>query len=455
VSTTFDVINPATEKLVIRLQEADVAQTDEIIAKAAKAFLTWKKVSPGDRANLLRRFSAIVTAHREELAQLEITNSGHTRGNALWEADNVANVLNYYAGAPERLFGKQIPVAGGVDITFKEPIGVVGIIVPWNFPMPIASWGFAAALAAGNTVVLKPAELTPLTAVRLAELALVAGIPEGVLNVIVGKGSVVGARFVTHPTVRKISFTGSTAVGKSIMAGCADQVKRVTLELGGKSANVIFADSDVDRAAAAAPGAVFDNSGQDCCARSRILVQKSVFDRFMAGFEKGVKEYRVEDPNLGSSQMGPLVSKKQLETVQSFLNDKNDTVAFTGNAPTGAGYWMPPTVLLPKSVNARTWQEEIFGPVVSVLPFEDEAEAIALANASDYGLSGSIWTNDLGRAMRVSRAIESGNLSVNSHSSVRFWTPFGGFKQSGLGRALGPDALDAYTETKNVFFATE
>jgi acyl-CoA reductase-like NAD-dependent aldehyde dehydrogenase len=455
VSSTFDVINPATEKLVTTLHEADVAQTDEIIAKAAKAFLTWKKVSPGDRANLLRRFSAVVTAHREELAQIEITNSGHTRGNALWEADNVANVLNYYAGAPERLFGKQIPVAGGVDITFKEPIGVVGIIVPWNFPMPIASWGFAAALAAGNTVVLKPAELTPMTAVRLAELALVAGIPEGVLNVIVGKGSVVGARFVTNPTVRKISFTGSTSVGKSIMAGCADQVKRVTLELGGKSANVIFADSDVDRAAAAAPGAVFDNSGQDCCARSRILVQKSVFDRFMAGFEKGVKEYRVEDPNLDSSQMGPLVSKKQLETVQSFLNDKDDAVAFTGSAPSGAGYWMPPTVLLPKSVNARTWQEEIFGPVVSVLPFEDEAEAIALANASDYGLSGSIWTNDLGRAMRVSRAIESGNLSVNSHSSVRFWTPFGGFKQSGLGRALGPDALDAYTETKNVFFATE
>ena len=455
MSTTFDVINPATEKLVTTLQEADVAHTDEIIAKAAKAFLTWKKVSPGDRANLLRRFSATVTAHREELAQLEITNSGHTRGNALWEADNVANVLNYYAGAPERLFGKQIPVAGGVDITFKEPIGVVGIIVPWNFPMPIASWGFAAALASGNTVVLKPAELTPMTAVRLAELALVAGIPEGVLNVIVGKGSVVGARFVTNPTVRKISFTGSTPVGKSIMAGCADQVKRVTLELGGKSANVIFADSDVDRAAAAAPGAVFDNSGQDCCARSRILVQKSVFDRFMAGFEKGVKDYRVEDPNLDSSQMGPLVSKKQLEAVQSFLNDKDDTVAFTGTAPSGAGYWMAPTVLLPKSVNARTWQEEIFGPVVSVLQFEDEAEAIALANASDYGLSGSIWTNDLGRAMRVSRAIESGNLSVNSHSSVRFWTPFGGFKQSGLGRALGPDALDAYTETKNVFFATE
>ena len=455
MSTTFDVINPATEKLVTQLHEADIAETDAVIARAAKAFLTWKNVSPGDRANLLRRFSSLVTAHREELAQIEINNSGHIRGNALWEADNVANVLNYYAGAPERLFGKQIPVAGGVDITFKEPIGVVGIIVPWNFPMPIASWGFSAALAAGNTVVLKPAELTPLTAIRLAELALEAGIPEGVFNVIVGKGSVVGNRFVTNPTVRKISFTGSTAVGKSIMAGCADQVKRVTLELGGKSANVIFADSDIDRAAAAAPGAVFDNSGQDCCARSRILVQKSAFDRFMEGFEKSVKAFRVEDPNLDSSQMGPLISKKQLETVQSFLGDKDDTVAFTGSAPSGAGYWMPPTVLMPKNVNSRTWQEEIFGPVVSVLTFEDEADAIALANASEYGLSGSIWTKDLGRAMRVSRAIESGNLSVNSHSSVRFWTPFGGFKQSGLGRALGPDALDAYTETKNVYFATE
>ena len=455
MSTSFDVINPATEKVVKSLHEADVAETDAIIARAAKAFESWRRVSPGDRSNLLRRFSALVTSHREELAQIEIDNSGHTRGNALWEADNVANVLNYYAGAPERLFGKQIPVAGGVDITFKEPIGVVGIIVPWNFPMPIASWGFSAALAAGNTVVLKPAELTPLTAIRLAEIALEAGIPEGVFNVIVGKGSVVGNRFVTNPTVRKISFTGSTAVGKSIMAGCADQVKRVTLELGGKSANVIFADSDIDRAAAAAPGAVFDNSGQDCCARSRILVQKSVFDRFMEGFEKSVKAFRVADPNLDTSQMGPLISKKQLDTVQSFLGDKDDAVAFTGSAPTGDGYWMPPTVLMPKSVNARTWQEEIFGPVVSVLTFEDEADAISLANASDYGLSGSIWTNDLGRAMRVSRAIESGNLSVNSHSSVRFWTPFGGFKQSGLGRALGPDALDAYTETKNVYFATE
>lgn len=453
MSTTFDVINPSNEEIFSTLEEADVAQTDLIIAKAAKAFQTWRNVTPGDRANLLRRFSSLVSSHREELAQIEINNSGHTRGNALWEADNVANVLNYYAGAPERLYGKQIPVGSGIDITFKEPIGVVGIIVPWNFPMPIAGWGFAAALAAGNTVVLKPAELTPMTAIRLAEIALEAGIPEGIFNVIVGKGSVVGNRFVTNPTVRKISFTGSTAVGKSIMAGCADQVKRVTLELGGKSANVIFADSDVDLAAAAAPGAVFDNSGQDCCARSRILVQESIFDRFMTGFEKGVKDFRVEDPNLDSSQMGPLISKKQLDTVKSFLGDTDDEVAFTGSAPSGPGYWLPPTVLLPKSVTARTWREEIFGPIVSVITFKDETEAIELANDSQYGLSGSIWTNNVSRAIRVSRAIESGNLSVNSHSSVRFWTPFGGFKQSGLGRALGPDALDAYTETKNVFFS--
>ena len=452
MSTSYDVINPATEQIVKNVPHLDLEQTDAVIAKAAKTFQSWKNVAPGERARLLRTFSQVVTDHREELAQLEITNAGHTRGNALWEADNVANTLMYYAAAPERLFGKQIPVPGGIDITFKEPLGVVGIIVPWNFPMPIAGWGFAPALAAGNTVVLKPAEYTPLTAIRLGELALLAGIPEGVLNILPGKGSVVGNRFVTHPLVRKVGFTGSTEVGKQIMAGCADQVKRVTLELGGKSANVIFADADIEKAAAGAPGAVFDNAGQDCCARSRILVQKSAFDKFMEHFEVAVKKFRCEDPNLETAEMGPLISKKQFDVVGSYLDEE---IAFQGSAPSGPGYWMPPTVLLAKNAQAKSWREEIFGPVVSVLTFEDEAEAISLANASDYGLSGSIWTNDLGRAMRVSRAIESGNLSVNSHSSVRFWTPFGGFKQSGLGRALGPDALDAYTETKNVFFATE
>ena len=452
MSATYQVINPATEGLVEKVNLADLAATDAVIEKAYKTFESWKKITPADRAKLLRAFAQIVFEHREELAKLEVENSGHTIGNALWEADNVANVLNYYSASPERLFGRQIPVPNGIDITFKEPLGVVGVIVPWNFPMPIASWGFAPALAAGNTVVLKPAEYTPLTAVRLAQLALKAGIPEGVFNVIVGKGSVVGNRFVTHPKVRKVVFTGSTEVGKQIMAGCADQVKRVTLELGGKSANIIFADSDIERAAAAAPGAVFDNAGQDCCARSRLLVERSVFDKFMAAFEASVKKFKVADPSLANTDMGPLISKKQLDSVQSYLTE---TVAFTGSAPSGAGFWMAPTVLLPKDTKSKSWNEEIFGPVVSVLPFDDEADAIKKANDTEFGLSGSIWTNNSAKAIRVARAVESGNLSVNSNSSVRYWTPFGGYKQSGLGRELGPDALDSFTEVKNVFIATD
>ena len=452
MSSVYEVINPATEKVVKAIELADEAATDAAIERAHKAFDTWRHVAPGDRAKMLRSFAAVVSAHREELAAIEIENSGHTRGNALWEADNVANVLNYYSAAPERLFGKQIPVPNGIDITFKEPLGVIGVIVPWNFPMPIAGWGFAPALAAGNTVVLKPAEYTPMTAIRLAELALEAGIPKNVFTVIPGKGSVVGARFVTHPKVRKIVFTGSTEVGKSIMAGCADQVKRVTLELGGKSANVIFADSDIEKAAANAPGAVFDNAGQDCCARSRILVEKSAFDKFMSAFEVAVKKFRVEDPSLATSEMGPMISAKQKAAVEKYLDEP---VAFTGSAPSGAGFWLPPTVLLPTSTQSKAWNEEIFGPVVSVMTFDGEDDAIAKANDTDFGLSGSIWTRDSGKAIRVSRAIESGNLSVNSHSSVRDWTPFGGYKQSGLGRELGPDALDSFTEVKNVFISTE
>jgi acyl-CoA reductase-like NAD-dependent aldehyde dehydrogenase len=452
MSSVYEVINPATEKAVTQVALADVAQTDLIIEKAARAFESWRHIAPADRAKLLRAFATVVSAHREELAELEIKNSGHTRGNALWEADNVANVLNYYSAAPERLFGRQIPVPNGIDITFKEPLGVVGVIVPWNFPMPIAGWGFAPALAAGNTVVLKPAEYTPLTAIRLGELALEAGIPEGVFNVIPGKGSVVGNRFVTHPQVRKVVFTGSTDVGKSIMAGCAQQVKRVTLELGGKSANIIFADSDIEKAAANAPGAVFDNAGQDCCARSRILIEKSAFEKFMSHFEKAVKNFRVEDPALATAEMGPLISKKQFDAVSAYIDN---TVAFTGNAPTGAGFWMAPTVLLPTSTLAASWRDEIFGPVVSVMTFDDEADAIAKANDTEFGLSGSIWSRDSAKAIRVARAVESGNLSVNSNSSVRYWTPFGGYKQSGLGRELGPDALDSFTEVKNVFISTE
>jgi acyl-CoA reductase-like NAD-dependent aldehyde dehydrogenase len=447
------VLNPATEEVVATVASASLEETDAAIELAQRAFADWRRVAPGERADLLRRFASLVDSHTEELAQLEVRNSGHTIGNARWEAGNVRNVLNYYAGAPERLTGRQIPVPGGLDVTFHEPLGVVGVIVPWNFPMPIAGWGFAPALAAGNTVVLKPAELTPLTAIRLGELAREAGFPDGVFTVIPGRGSVVGERFVTHPAVRKLCFTGSTEVGKRIMRGCADQVKRLTLELGGKSANIVFADAELEKAAATAPYSVFDNAGQDCCARTRILVQRSVYDRFLELFEPAVAALRVQDPGLESAEMGPLISAAQRSTVQSYVD--NAEVAFRGSAPTGAGFWYPPTVLLARTGAERHWREEVFGPVVSVLAFEDEADAVRLANDTAYGLSGSIWTRDLGRAIRVSRGVESGNLSVNSHSSVRFWTPFGGMKQSGLGRELGPDALAPFTDVKNVFFSTD
>jgi betaine-aldehyde dehydrogenase len=450
-TSTHVVLNPATGAPVTEVELASVEQTDAVIERAQEAFPAWRDLAPGARATLLRRFAAVVDEHIDELADLEVRNAGHTVGNARWEAGNVRDVLNYYSAAPERLFGRQIPVPGGVNVTFHEPLGVVGIIVPWNFPMPIAGWGFGPALAAGNTVVLKPAELTPLTAIRLAELALEAGLPEGVLNVIPGKGSVVGRRFVTHPLVRKVTFTGSTEVGKQIMAGCAEQVKRVTLELGGKSANVVFADADLAKAAAAAPYAVFDNAGQDCCARSRILVERSAYAEFLGRLERAVTAFKVTDPADEASEMGPLISAHQKQTVQGYIDGSE--VAFTGSTPGGDGFWVPPTVVLADSPEQRVWREEVFGPVVAVMPFDDEEHAVALANDTEYGLSGSIYTNDLGRALRVSRGIEAGNLSVNSHASVRYWTPFGGYKQSGLGRELGPDAPNAFTEEKNVFIA--
>lgn len=447
-----DVLNPSTGTVLTSVPSLGLEETDAAIERARQAFPAWRDVAPGERARLLRRFAAIVEEHIDQLADLEVRNAGHTIGNARWEAGNVRDVLNYYAGAPERLIGKQIPVAGGLDVTFHEPLGVVGIIVPWNFPMPIAGWGFAPALAAGNTVVLKPAELTPLTAIRLGELALEAGLPEGVFQIVPGKGSVVGQRFVTHPAVRKVCFTGSTDVGKSIMAGCADQVKRVTLELGGKSANIVFADADLEKAAASAPASVFDNAGQDCCARSRLLVQESVYDKFLALLEPAVRAFRVRDPADTDAEMGPLISAAHRGAVASYVEGAD--VAFAGEAPEGDGWWFPPTVLLARGTDDRHWREEVFGPVLSVLPFKDEQDAVRLANDTEYGLSGSLWTRDVGRALRVSRAVETGALSVNSHSSVRYWTPFGGMKQSGLGRELGPDALLGFTDVKNVFLAT-
>jgi acyl-CoA reductase-like NAD-dependent aldehyde dehydrogenase len=426
---------------------------DAAVARAAAAQRRWAALAPGDRAQLLRRFADAVDGAVEELARLELREAGHTLGNARWEAGNVRDLLEYAAGGVERLTGRQIPVAGGLDITFHEPLGVVAVIAPWNFPMPIAGWGFAPALAAGNAVLLKPAETTPLTALRLAELALAAGLPEGLFQVLPGHGRITGRALVDHPGVRKVVFTGSTAVGKEIMACCARRLKRVTLELGGKSPNIVFADADLEKAAASAPMSFLDNSGQDCCARTRILVQREVYDDFLARVAPAIAAVRVGDPADPDTEMGPLISALQRDRVNSFLTDNQKMLA-QGEAPSGRGFWCPPTLLAPAE-DSRAATEEIFGPVAVVLPFTDEADALRLANATRYGLSGSLWTRDLGRAVRMARGVNAGNLSVNSHSSVRYWTPFGGFGESGLGRELGPDALAHFTETKNVFFATE
>jgi len=450
--TSTTIINPADESVIAEVAHTPLEAVDDAVARALLAQRSWAALAPADRARALRRFAEAVDGAVEELAALEVRNSGHPIASARWEAGHVRDVLNYASGMPERLIGAQIPVAGGIDVTFHEPLGVVGVIVPWNFPMTIASWGFAPALAAGNAVLLKPADWTPLTALRLGELAIESGLPEHLFQVLPGRGSVVGERFVTHPDVRKIVFTGSTEVGKQVAAKAAALVKPVTLELGGKSANIVFADADLERAAATAPGSVFDNAGQDCCARSRLLVQRSVLDRFLELLEPAVQAWKVGDPRDEATEMGPLVSAAHRDSVQGFLDDA--PVAFRGSAPEGTGFWMAPTVLLP-SREHRVATDEIFGPVVSVLPFDDEADAIALANSSIYGLSGSIWTRDLGRGIRVARGVESGNLSVNSHSSVRYTTPFGGMKQSGLGRELGPDAALPFTETKNVFFSSQ
>ena len=453
VSESIRLINPTDESVLRELQLATRQDADEAIARARAAAPAWRSVAPADRARLMRRFADKIAEDADELGRLETANMGMPIGSSTWCANAAADVVHYFAGAIDKHTGSTIPVAGGIDVTFHEPLGVVGLITPWNFPVLMASWKIGPALAAGNTAVMKPAEITPLTAMRLGELALEAGIPEGVLNVVVGTGTEVGWRFVDHPDVRKVAFTGSTAVGKRIMAGCADQVKRVTLELGGKSANIVFADADLEKAAAAAPGAVFDNSGQDCCARSRVLVQRTVFDRFLELFVAAAATWKVGDPMDPSTAMGPLVTAQHLARVRSFT-DGLDTV-FTGDAPSGPGFWHPIMITTPSDATASICRDEVFGPVAVVLPFDDEADAIRICNDSDYGLSGSVWTGDGAKALRVVRAMEAGAISVNSNSSVRYSTPFGGFKQSGLGREHSMHVMDHYTELKNVFIATD
>jgi acyl-CoA reductase-like NAD-dependent aldehyde dehydrogenase len=448
---TLTILNPATGQRLAQFERAGVEETDAAVAAARAAFPAWRTVAPADRARLLRRLATLVEEHHEELSRIESRNVGKPISGARGEIGMVAQVFHYYAGAVDKHYGETIPVAGGVDVTFREPLGVVGLIVPWNFPLNIASWKLGPALACGNTVVLKPAELTPLSALRLAELALEAGFPEGVVNVVVGKGSVVGQRLIEHPDVAKIGFTGSTEVGQEVMRGAAGTVKRVTLELGGKSANVVFADADLEKAAAAAPYAVFDNAGQDCCARSRILVERSAYDRFAELLVEATRNVRVGDPEDDATEMGPLISAAHRETVASFVDG---APLFRGEVPEGPGFWYPCTVV-EASNEDRIAREEVFGPVAALIPFADEAEAVALANDTPYGLSGSIWTRDGARALRVARALETGVLSVNSNSSVRVSTPFGGFKQSGFGRELGMHALQSYSEVKNVFISTE
>jgi betaine-aldehyde dehydrogenase len=444
------VVNPATEERLADLPEAGVEETDAAVAAAKAALPAWRAVPPLARARLLRRLGQLVEEHGEELALLETRNVGKPIRDSRGEVEMVAEVFYFYAGAVDKHHGETIPVAGGVDMTFREPLGVVGLIVPWNFPIAISSWKLGPALACGNTVVLKPAEVTPLTALRLAELALDAGIPEGVVNVVAGSGSLVGRRLVEHPDVGKIGFTGSTEVGRSVMEAAAGTIKRVTLELGGKSANIVFADADLEAAAAGAPYAVFGNAGQDCCARSRILVERDAYDRFVELLVDATNAVRVGDPEDDATEMGPLISAEQRDKVSSFVDG---SVVFRGNIPGDRGFWFPCT-LIEATPEDRVAREEVFGPVAALIPFEDEDDAVRIANDTPYGLSGSIWTRDGARALRVVRAVETGVLSVNSNTSVRVSTPFGGFKQSGFGRELGMHAMDGYSEVKNVFIAT-
>lgn len=452
------LINPATEETFTEVAAATAADVDAAVDSAHRAWeSSWRDLAPGKRTEILFNVARALRDNIESIAELEMEQIGKPITDARDEAALGARVFEYYAGAITKFCGQTIPVSrGGFDFTLRQSMGVVAAIVPWNFPFPIACWKTAPALAAGNCVVLKPATLSPLTAIRLGELAHAAGLPPGVLQVLPGSGSETGGALVNHPRVRKISFTGSTAVGSHIMTQAARDLKRVSLELGGKSPNIVFADSDWEKAAESSPMSVFANSGQDCCARSRMFIERSIYDRFVERFVAATQKLLVGDPSNSDTQLGPVVSAGQRAMVEEFINDaraQKTRIACGGERLKGKGFFLTPTVLIDPAVTDRCWREEIFGPVVCLSAFDDESTMIREVNASPYGLSGSLWTNDLRRALRVARLVESGVISINSHSSVHVEAPFGGFKQSGIGRDLGMAAMEGYTELKNIYVA--
>lgn len=452
------LINPATENVLCEVAAANAAEAGAAVESAHRAWKNgWRDLAPGKRAAILFAVAHRLREHLEEIAQLEMRQIGKPISDARDEAGLGARVFEYYAGAISRFGGETLPVArGGFDFTLRQPLGVVAAIVPWNFPFPIACWKAAPALAAGNCVVLKPASISPLTALKLGELAHAAGLPPGVLQIVPGPGGAIGEALITHPQVRKVSLTGSTEVGRRAMELAARDFKRVSLELGGKSPNIVFADADWQLAADTSPLSVFANTGQDCCARSRVFIERPIYEQFVERFVAATKKLVVGDPTQPETQLGPLASANQRATVEEFLADarkRGAKFACGGGRPQSRGFYLEPTVLLEVGLTDRCWREEIFGPVVCLTPFDDEAAMLEAVNDSPFGLSGSIWTNDLRRALRVARRVESGVLSINSHSSVHVEAPFGGYKQSGIGRDLGMTALEGYTELKNVYVA--